>query len=62
MLAAVLATALLQMMIVYFSWGAAFFQTISLSLQDLGVSLGVSTIGFWTVELKKLWRRLRSRS
>jgi Ca2+-transporting ATPase len=62
MLAAVLLTALLQIIIVYFSWGATFFQTVSLSLPDLGISLGVSTIGFWVVELKKLRRRLHSHS
>jgi P-type Ca2+ transporter type 2C len=61
MLAAALVTALLQMMIVYFSWGAAFFQTMGLSLSDLGVSFGISTIGFWSVELKKLWQRLQLR-
>jgi P-type Ca2+ transporter type 2C len=62
MLAAVLLTALLQVLIVHFSWGAAFFQTKALSLPDLGVSLGISTIGFWAIEFKKLWQHLRSHS
>lgn len=53
MLAAVLLTLGLQLLVIYVPQLQAFFQTMPLSLSDLGIGLGVSTLGFWAIETEK---------
>lgn len=63
MLWAVIITFLLQLAVIYIPQLQAFFQTNALSIPELGISLGVSTAGFWGVELEK-WlvrRRIKRR-
>jgi Ca2+-transporting ATPase len=53
MLAAVVLTFLLQLSVLYVPWFQTFFRTTPLTGQELLISLLVSTVGFWAVELKK---------
>ncbi len=53
MLGAAIATFLLQLAAIYVPALQSFFQTAALSMPELGISLGVSTIGVWGVELEK---------
>jgi Ca2+-transporting ATPase len=57
LLGAVLLTALLQVSIVQLSFLQSTFQTVGLSATDLLVSLLLSSIVFWAVELEKWWMR-----
>jgi Ca2+-transporting ATPase len=52
-LVAVVLTFLLQLVVIYLPWLQDVFQTTALSAKDLGLSLGVSTVGFWAVEIEK---------
>jgi P-type Ca2+ transporter type 2C len=61
-LAAVLLTFALQMAVIYTPWIQSIFQTRALSSQELLICLAVSTIGFWAVEIEKLFLHSRSRS
>jgi Ca2+-transporting ATPase len=61
---AVVITFAFQLGVIYMPPLQGFFQTTSLSLAELGLCLGVSTAGFWAVELEK-WlarRRVKGRS
>nr|WP_305808201.1 cation-translocating P-type ATPase C-terminal domain-containing protein [Synechococcus sp. PCC 7502] len=57
MLIAVTATFGLQIATIYLPWLQHVFQTYSLTLSELGVSLLVSTVGFWAIEIEKWWMR-----
>ncbi len=57
MLGAVLVTFSLQMAVIYVPWFQSIFSTKELSVQELGISLAVSTVGFWVVEFQKLFLR-----
>jgi len=54
MLMAVVLTFVLQLAVIYLPWLQDTFRTQPLSLAELGLCLGISTIGFWAVELEKL--------
>lgn len=63
MLGAVLLTFGLQMAVIFVPWLQQWLETQSLTGQELLICLGVSTIGFWAVELQKVLRpKKRSRS
>jgi P-type Ca2+ transporter type 2C len=53
LLIAVILTFGLQIAVIYLPWLQASFQTVPLSIYDLALSLAVSTLGFWLVELEK---------
>lgn len=57
LLAAVLLTLGLQFIVIYLPFCQHLFSTIALSTGDLMISLGLSTIVFWGVELEK-WLKL----
>jgi Ca2+-transporting ATPase len=59
MLGAVLLTFALQMMVIYVPFFQEVFETGPLSLRDLGVSLLLSTVVFWGIEISK-WILRRS--
>jgi Ca2+-transporting ATPase len=59
MLVAVVLTFGLQLAVVYLPWLQDIFQTQVLSATELLLCLGVSTIGFWAIELEK-WILRRS--
>jgi Ca2+-transporting ATPase len=54
MLGAVLLTFGLQMAVIYVPWLQGIFETKALSNEELLISLAVSTVGFWAVEIQKL--------
>jgi len=60
LLGAVLLTLVLQLAVIYVPFLQEFFRTSPLSLTDLVLSLVVSTIVFWSVELVKWIQRTRS--
>lgn len=62
LLLSVLLTFGLQMAVVYVPFLQSIFKTQAMSLLDLLISLGVSTIVFWVVELDKWIQRIRSKS
>jgi P-type Ca2+ transporter type 2C len=53
LLIAVILTFGLQIAVIYLPWLQASFQTVPLSIYDLTLSLAVSTVGFWLVEIEK---------
>jgi Ca2+-transporting ATPase len=57
MLGAVLLTFILQMAVVYVPFLQELFNTVSLPLTDLVISLGLSAVVFVAVELEKWWGR-----
>jgi P-type Ca2+ transporter type 2C len=57
LLGAVLLTFILQMAVVYLPFLQDVFKTMALAPGDLAVSLILSTIVFWGVELEKWWLR-----
>jgi P-type Ca2+ transporter type 2C len=60
--AAVALTLALQLAVIYLSPLQSVFRTRALSLTDLGIALGLSTLVFFAVELEKLIRRFRQRT
>lgn len=60
MLWAAIATFILQLAAIYIPGLQEFFHTAPLSPLELGICLGVSTVGFWGVELEKWFLRRRS--
>ncbi|HMN30350.1 MAG TPA: HAD-IC family P-type ATPase, partial [Caldilineaceae bacterium] len=60
MLAAVGVTLLLQLAVIYVPFLSELFQTTPLTTPDLIVSLVMSTLLFWIVELQKWWLRRRA--
>lgn len=61
LLVAVIVTFLLQIAVIYLPWLQASFQTVPLPVYDLVLSLAVSTVGFWLIEIEK-WFYRRSKS
>jgi len=59
MVGAVALTFALQLAVIYWPPLQRVFHTASLSAAELAVSLGLSTVAFWAVELAKLVRRRR---
>jgi Ca2+-transporting ATPase len=53
LLGAVAVTIGLQMLVVYSPLLQPIFQTTGLSVRDLAICLGLSTVGFWAIELQK---------
>jgi Ca2+-transporting ATPase len=62
MLGALAITAGLQMMIVYTPFFNQIFKTHPLTLIELGVTLVVSSIVFWAVEIEKMIKNIRAKS
>ena len=62
MLLAVAITMVLQMMVIYTPFFNDVFRTQPLSVEELLITLAVSTVVFWAVEIEKLVRRRRHRS
>jgi Ca2+-transporting ATPase len=60
LLGAVLLTLVGQLAVIYVPFLQEFFKTSALSLQDLGLSLVLSTVVFWAVELSKWIGRRRA--
>jgi Ca2+-transporting ATPase len=60
MVAAVLSTFLLQMAVVYWGPLQGFFSTVALSAEQLIVSLLLSTVVFWAIEVEKWISRRRN--
>ena len=56
-----LLTLALQLAVIYLPFMQGVFRTVPLSPRDLAVSLGLSSITFWAVELDKLLLRVRGR-
>ncbi len=61
MIVAVVTTFLLQLALIYFGPFQRIFSTVALSPRDLAISLGLSTIVFFVVEIVKWVNRLRAR-
>jgi Ca2+-transporting ATPase len=61
LIGAVLLTVVLQMMIIYIPFFQRIFETTTLPLRELMISLVLSTIVFWAVELQKWFLRRRRR-
>lgn len=59
MLGAVVLTLVMQLAVIYIPWLQEVFETEDLSSQELLISLAISTVGFWAVEMQKLIFRLR---
>ncbi len=57
LLAAVIFTLVLQLAVIYVPFLQELFQTTTLSVVDLVICLGLSTLVFWGVELEKWWFR-----
>lgn len=57
LLGAVALTVVLQLAVVYVPFLQGVFTTIALSVGDLALSLALSTVAFWAVELEKLLMR-----
>jgi Ca2+-transporting ATPase len=60
LLGAVVLTVGLQMLVVYSPLLQPIFQTTALSAIDLAISLGLSTVAFWAIELQKWFVRRQS--
>ncbi len=60
MVAAVLSTFLLQMAVVYWEPLQGFFSTVDLSREELLISLLLSTVVFWAIEVEKWISRRRN--
>lgn len=58
---AVVLTVVVQLAVVYLPFANPIFDTMPLSLSELGISVALSTVVFAAVELVKWGRRLRSR-
>jgi Ca2+-transporting ATPase len=61
MLTAVLLTFALQLAVIYIPWLQEIFTTKALTVRELLITLGISTVGLCAVELQKLFFRLRRR-
>lgn len=60
LLGAVLLTFFLQLAVIYVPFLQNMFSTVSLPPRDLGISLLMSTVVFFAVEVEKWWRRRNS--
>jgi Ca2+-transporting ATPase len=59
LLGAVIFTFSLQLAVVYIPFLQKVFQTTALSTMDLAISLAISTVVFWAMEIEKFFRRRR---
>ena len=59
LLLAVLLTLVLQLAIIYVPWLQPVFRTQALTLQELGITMGLSAIVFVAVEIEKIFKRRR---
>lgn len=59
LLGAVLFTFSIQLAVVYIPFLQKVFQTTALSTMDLAISLAISTVVFWAMEIEKFFRRRR---
>ncbi len=62
MTGAVILTLSLQMAIIYVPFLQPIFKTTALTLPELAICLGASTVVFWAIEVQKLWKRRRARN
>lgn len=60
MLAAIVLTVALHLLIIYVPFGNRLFSTQRLTVAELGITLAVSSLVFWAVELQKLLVRRRA--
>jgi Ca2+-transporting ATPase len=60
LLGAVLLTFVMQLAVIYVPFLQNMFSTVSLTGQDLAISLLLSTVVFWGVELEKWVKRRNS--
>ena len=60
LLGAVILTFVLQMATVYVPVLNPIFRTVPLTFNELMITLILSTVVFWIVELEKVWKRRRS--
>ncbi|MCB2408092.1 cation-translocating P-type ATPase [Hymenobacter lucidus] len=60
LLGAVALTVALQLLVIYTPFGNDLFSTQPLSWRELGITLAISSVVFWAVELQKLVSRRRS--
>lgn len=60
MLVAIALTVALHLLIIYVPFGNRLFSTQRLTLAELGITLAVSSLVFWVVELQKLILRWRA--
>jgi Ca2+-transporting ATPase len=61
MVGALLSTFLLQIAVIYIPFLRPIFETAALPIQDLALSLGLSTVVLWVSEVEKLIKRQRER-
>jgi Ca2+-transporting ATPase len=61
MLGAVLLTVLLQLAIIYIPSLRSFFHTDMLSISEIAITIGLSSLIFWFLEGLKLIRKARNR-
>jgi Ca2+-transporting ATPase len=59
MLGAVALTMVLHLLIIYVPFGNRLFSTQRLTVAELGLTLALSSLVFWAVELQKLLSRRR---
>jgi Ca2+-transporting ATPase len=57
LLGAVILTSGLQMLVIYNPFFQKIFETHALSLSELAISIALSTVVFWAVEVEKWWQR-----
>jgi Ca2+-transporting ATPase len=58
MLIALIVTITLQLMVIYVPFLNTIFKTAPLTLTELAITIGVSSIVFWAVELEKAIKRI----
>ncbi|TAE66342.1 MAG: ATPase, partial [Bacteroidetes bacterium] len=61
MLGAIALTVALQLMVIYVPFFNDLFNTQPLTWAELGITIGVSSVVFWAVEIQKLVSRQRDR-
>jgi Ca2+-transporting ATPase len=62
LLGAVIITFSLQLAVVYLPFLQKVFQTTALSTMDLAISLAISTVVFWAMEIEKFFHRRRQKT
>jgi len=62
LIGAVLLTLGLQMAVIYVPFLQDIFSTQALSIQELLLCIGLSSIVFWAVEIEKWFKRIRNKS
>ncbi len=62
MLGAIVLTVALQLLVIYVPFFNDLFQTQPLTWQELGITVGVSSLVFWAVEIQKLVLRMQAKT